>query len=100
MVTIHVSDKVVERLQTQGVSNIEAFIETIIQQMDDREIAAKSQQLLSHQMIDDNPETTITELLSAFAEIREGLSKEELSELVEAMNSEYIEPEDPMLLGD
>jgi hypothetical protein len=87
MVTIHVSDEVVERLQTQGVSNIEAFIETVIQQMDDQEIAAKSKQLISHSTVSNNPEATIHELISAFGEIRAGLSKEELSELVEAMNS-------------
>jgi Ca2+-binding EF-hand superfamily protein len=94
MATIHVSDKLVERLQTQGVSNIEFFVEKLIQQMDDREIAAKSQHWMSAKRVDD-AETTITELLSAFAEIREGLSKKELSELMEVMNSEYIKLEDP-----
>lgn len=40
------------------------------------------------------PEQRIQAIKEAFAELREGLTPEELEEITEAMNSEYIEPFD------
>lgn len=44
---------------------------------------------------DERVEAKVKALQEAFAEMRAGLSAEELDEIVEAMNSEYIEPLDP-----
>ncbi len=48
-------------------------------------------------LIQEDVETRITALMAGFAEIREGLSESELAELVEVINTEYIEPDDPTL---
>jgi hypothetical protein len=44
---------------------------------------------------DEDTETKIARLHEAFAEIRAGMTQEELDEMIEVMNSEYIEPFDP-----
>ncbi len=51
-------------------------------------------QLIPQQIRDEDTQTKITKLHEAFAEIRAGMTQEELDELIEVMNSEYIEPLD------
>jgi hypothetical protein len=46
------------------------------------------------QQTQDDVEARIAALEAGFAELREGLSPDELAELVIAMNYEYIEPDD------
>ena len=53
------------------------------------------QRLMQPQIIDEDIQTKIAVLHQAFADIRAGFTPEELEELIEAMNSEYIEPLDP-----
>jgi hypothetical protein len=49
---------------------------------------------MQKQIAEESVEERIAALNRAFAEMREGLSKEELAEMIEAMNSEYISPKD------
>jgi uncharacterized protein YeeX (DUF496 family) len=54
----------------------------------------QQQQGIRPPLIDEDPQTRIRELEKAFAEIRASMSPEELDEMIEIMNSEYIEPEE------
>ena len=47
----------------------------------------------------ETPEERVAILHAALAEFREGITDEEWQEISAAMNSEYIEPEDPELFG-
>lgn len=47
------------------------------------------------QIQNEDAQAKVKALQDAFAEIRAGLTAEELGEMVEAMNAEYIEPLDP-----
>lgn len=47
-----------------------------------------------------SPDEVFATLQKAFADIREGLSEEELQDMVDAMNHEYIEPVDDDLWRD
>ena len=91
MVTIQLPDELVEKLQTHGVANVEAFVTTMIQQLDDREINATYEQLTQHEA---NIEKRISALQAAFSEFRSDITVDEWEVVAKAMNEEYIESED------
>ncbi len=47
-----------------------------------------------HEALQQTPQERITVLNAAFAAIREGLTEEELGQMIADMNGEYIEPDD------
>lgn len=94
MVQIQVSNAVVERLTEQGVEDIGAFIGALLDQLDDAQIAIASMEAARRALAGETPEARMAALRAGFAEMREGLSSQELRELADAMNAEYIEPED------
>jgi uncharacterized protein YeeX (DUF496 family) len=69
-----------DRLNHEELAQVRAYID---------------QRMMQPQISDEDPHRRAAALMAALAEIREGLSKEELDEMIEAMNSEYIEPLDP-----
>jgi hypothetical protein len=71
--------KLVDQLSSAVLREVRAYI-------DERE-----QQVSKPEM---TPEQRFRRLEEGFAGIREGLSEEELAELTDAMNAEYIEPWD------
>ncbi len=71
----------IDRLNRDQLAQLRAYVEQRITQPQ-LQIAAES------------PKEKADALMRAFAEMREGLTKEELDEMIEAMNSEYIEPLD------
>jgi hypothetical protein len=91
MVIIKLPDELVKRLQTNGVANVEVFIENVLRQMGDSEITAVSEHINQQTLLHEDTETPIAALLAGFAEMREGLSREELKELSEIVNQEYVE---------
>ena len=60
-----------------------------------RKLRAYIEQRPEPPQIVEDPQTKIAALRDAFAKIREGMSQEELDEMIWAMNYEYIEPLDP-----
>lgn len=56
------------------------------------QIQTKTQTDRLEPLIKESPEESIRQLDTAFAEIREGLTQEQIDEMIEAMNAEYIEP--------
>jgi hypothetical protein len=91
MVTIQLPDELVKKLQTHGVANVEAFVTTMIQQLDDAEINATYQQITEQ---DINIEKRITALQAAFNEFRSGITPEEWIAVSKAMNEEYVESDE------
>lgn len=91
MVTIQLPDNLVQKLQTHGIDNLDAFVASVIEGLDDAEIQAISHQ---HLGIDDKLEQQIAALQVATVEFRKGISPEEWSEISLAMNNEYIEEND------
>ena len=58
-----------------------------------RKLRAYIEQRVEQPVIaNEDPQTKIAALRDAFAKIREGMSQEELDEMIWAMNYEYIEP--------
>ena len=100
MTTIRLPDELVKRLQTNGVANVETFIENVLRQMGDSDITAVSEHINQQSLLQENAETRIAALLAGFAEMREGLSREELKELSDVINYEYIEPFNDKLFQD
>ncbi|MEO8393674.1 MAG: hypothetical protein ABI700_11850 [Chloroflexota bacterium] len=47
------------------------------------------------QIVDEDPRTRAAALMAAVENFWEGMSQQEIDEIVAAMNSEYIEPIDP-----
>jgi spore cortex formation protein SpoVR/YcgB (stage V sporulation) len=90
MTTIHLSDRITQRLHQHGIANVEAFVEALLAQMDDAEITAASQHIQPVEAV----ETRIATLQGAFAAIREGIADDDWRAIVEAMNSEHIESAD------
>jgi len=70
----------IDRLDDSELENLQAYIE---------------QRKGQPKHISEDAQAKIKALQEAFAEMRAGLTDEELEEIVEAMNSEYIEPLDP-----
>ena len=70
----------IDRLDDAGLEDLRAYIE---------------QRMKQPQNVSEDAQTKIEALRDAFAEMRAGLTDEELEEIVEAMNSEYIEPANP-----
>lgn len=72
--------RTLDRLNDEELAEVRAYIDrrTIQPEIADEDVQAK-----------------IAALHQAFAEIREGMSEEELDAMIADMNSEYIEPLDP-----
>lgn len=94
MVTIQLSDKLVERLRSRGVEDIERFVEAVIERMDDEAIEQAYEPVNFSIALEEDVEDWMAKLDQAIAEIREGLSPEELQTVIKMMNEEYIEPID------
>src|SRR5260221_14013751 len=58
-----------------------------------RHIEARRSQLEQHKPTRQEGDQKVLALQEAIAEFREGLSEEELAEIAEAMNIEYIDPD-------
>lgn len=72
--------RTLDRLNDEELAEVRAYID---------------QRRAQPQIADEDVQAKIAALHEAFAEIREGMSQEELDDMIKAMNSEYIEPLDP-----
>lgn len=91
MVTIQLPDNLVRKLKTQGVDNLDAFVASVIEGLDDADIQAIGHQHLTQ---NDQLEQRVIALEVATAEFRKGISPEEWSDISLAMNSEIVEDEE------
>ena len=91
MTTIRLSERLVERLRRRGITNIENFIETVIERMDDAAIAETHEPIVAASRQEEDVTIWMAELDRAFAEVRKDLTSEELQTVIRLMNEEYIE---------
>ncbi len=82
MVTIQIPDEVVEKLQKRGVTNIEAFVITVIQHLDDSVISAA---------LEPNMQKRVAALQLALTDFRSDITPEKWAELSAAMNAEALD---------
>lgn len=80
MDSLHDLYRTLDRLNDEELDQVQAYI---------------NQRRAQPQIADEDVQAKIAALHEAFAEIREGMTQEELDEMIKAMNSEYIEPLDP-----
>ncbi|MCC6802177.1 MAG: hypothetical protein IT319_04760 [Anaerolineae bacterium] len=71
-----------------------------LDQLNDEELAEvrayiDQRRAVKPEIADETPQERAAALMAAFAEMREGLSEEQLDAIIADMNSEYIEPLDP-----
>jgi uncharacterized protein YeeX (DUF496 family) len=72
--------RAIDRLNNEELEQVQAYI---------------NQRRQQPQIADEDVQAKIAALREAFAEIREGMTPEELQKMIDVMNSEYIEPIDP-----
>lgn len=72
--------RAIDRLNQDQLAQLRAYVE---------------QRIVQPQITDETPQEKIAALHAAFAEMREGLTEEELEQIIHDMNYEYIEPIDP-----
>ena len=82
MVTIQIPDELVEKLQKRGVTNIEAFVTTVIQHLDDSVISAA---------LEPNMQKRVAALQLALADFRSDITPEKWAELSAAMDTEALD---------
>ena len=82
MLAIQLPDKLVEKLQTHGVENVEAFVITVLQHLDDRVIRAA---------LEPNMQKRITALQLTLAEFRSDITPERWAEVSAAISNEALD---------
>lgn len=87
---IQVPDDLVAKLQQKGISDIEELVKRLIQQMDDTDLMPTKQ---PGELVSEDVNKRVRELVDGFAQMRQGLSQDELDELVALINEEYIDPD-------
>ena len=85
MVTIQIPDELVEKLQKRGVTNIEAFVITVIQHLDDSVISAA---------LESNMQNRIVALRLALADFRSDITPERWAEVSAAIDKEALDWDD------
>jgi len=85
MVTIQIPDELVEKLQKRGVTNIEAFVITVIQHLDDSVISAA---------LEPNMQNRIVALRLALADFRSDITPERWAEVSAAIDKEALDWDD------
>ncbi len=79
MVTIQLPDDVVEKLRKRGVTNIQAFVTTLLQHLDDTNIAA---------VLEPDIEKRKAALRAALADYRSDITPERWAEVSAAIKNE------------
>jgi hypothetical protein len=82
MITIQLPDELVEKLQQRGVTNVEAFVTTVLQHLDDTVICAA---------LEPNIEKRIAALQLALSEFRSDITPERWAEVSAAIDAEALD---------
>ena len=82
MVTIQLPDELVEKLQQRGVTNIEAFVITVIQHLDDSVISTA---------LEPNMQKRIAALQLALVDFRSDITPERWAEVSAAIDKEALD---------